>query len=173
MIIHFLYLQDNELETLLVSENINVWAKNQTALEEQALKELHTFSKEFKKSQDDPLEEGELEETEEIQYQNQIPEQSLNIEAYIKHQVELKKRQDFNKSLNVENHNLVIKKCKKVKKKRKTIKPCSNPEDLDDADAITIKEEKIGSDEKVESEDDVGIDDQSGSEYVPTDCESG
>ncbi|CAH1099563.1 unnamed protein product [Psylliodes chrysocephalus] len=164
--------EDNELETLLVSENINVWAKNQTALEEQALKELHTFSKEFKKSQDDPLEEGELEETEEIQYQNQIPEQSLNIEAYIKHQVELKKRQDFNKSLNVENHNLVIKKCKKVKKKRKTIKPCSNPEDLDDADAITIKEEKIGSDEKVESEDDVGIDDQSGSEYVPTDCES-
>lgn len=86
-----------------LSEGIQVWGAKQETLEAQALKELNIFSDEnnqYKgKLQNVELEEGEIIETTISKNPDKLPEPSLNLEAYIKAQEALKKRQIFKKTL--------------------------------------------------------------------------
>lgn len=98
-----LYLQNNVLSELSLTEGIQVWGAKQETLEEQALKELNIFSdknnKHTDKHQNVELEEGEITETTTLKKTSKLPEPSLDLNAYIKAQEALKKRQAFQKTL--------------------------------------------------------------------------
>ncbi|CAH1165805.1 unnamed protein product [Phyllotreta striolata] len=86
--------KNSELESLSLAGNINIWSENQSTLEEQALKELQTFAKELNTAED-----GEITDDNEKVDEKEDKNFSLNVESYIKQQQDLKKRQDFQRSL--------------------------------------------------------------------------
>lgn len=124
----YYFLQNNDLSELKLSGGIQVWGAKQETLEEQALKELNIFSKENKHGRkDNNLEEGEIDEQIVANRNDKLTEPTLDLDAYIKTQEALKKRQEFHKSLactnvNTEIANRIAKKLAKPSAKRKKIK---------------------------------------------------
>ncbi|KAG5895534.1 hypothetical protein JTB14_010678 [Gonioctena quinquepunctata] len=181
--------QHIDLNQLLVSENINVWGTDQEVLEEQALKELQIFAEENQSSIDDQL--GHSEISEQADTSSKPVESTLNIEKYIQQQEELKKRQEFKKSLSYNNESLNVEFGRSRKRKRKTsTHPNKNDSKINKNDYEDVKSEhtvestcnkSTGSRESVislcdshEKEDrnsNSETEDLSGSEYVPSENE--
>ncbi|EFA07002.2 DNA excision repair protein ERCC-6 [Tribolium castaneum] len=141
--------QDEELAELTLAQGINVWGKNQQTLEEQALEEINIFTQQ---NATKDVEEGEI-----IEDQKQEKVSSLDITSYIKRQEELRKIQEYKKTLQVKDKSKIIadkltEKEKRGFKKRK--RSASEKEPMKKKVAI----------EKAEGND-------SGSEYVPSEGE--
>lgn len=141
--------KEDELKSIFLKENINVWSENQSTLEEQALKELEIVAKENSEKQN--IEQKCM----------NIATVSLDINSYIEQQQNLKKRQDFNRSLNEVKSTKIIKKRQKV------------DADIDIHNNLMVVDNEELHQDKFES-DNESIEIKSGSEYVPSDldCDS-
>ncbi|XP_050504350.1 DNA excision repair protein ERCC-6-like [Diabrotica virgifera virgifera] len=154
----------DDLHEILLEANVNVWSKDQSALEEQALKELKVLANEQNEAQTGStvLEDGEIED----EIEKVTP--SLDLAAYIKRQEDLKKRQDFKKSLNRE---------RKVVKKRSIIKQKivdigSRDDNDDEISNVPLSESENGTENpNLKNDVEVYREDNSGSEYIPSDGE--
>lgn len=180
-------LQNSDLDELRLHEGIQVWGTKQETLEEQALKELDIFSEEKsnlkRRVGEEYLEEGEIFENSTSKTNDKLPQPSLDLETYIKSQESLRKRQLFQKSLACTNaskeiadriSNKLKRPSKKQKKsEEKSITKChevSNAPEFKDIDDKVIYNNNIIND----SEDQCGNqEDNSGSEYIPSDIEFG
>lgn len=174
----------DDLDDLRLAEGIQVWGTKQETLEEQALKELDIFSEENKihrEKQHEDLEEGKLvDSTKYESSETKLPQPSLNLEAYLKTQEDLRKRQAFKKTLactdaSKEIANRISQKLNRSSKKRKakttsiTTKKQKLPETLevtDNDNVVTTSESDHLVDNSFENLD-------SGSEYIPSENEIG
>lgn len=102
-------IPEDIVDELKLLEAINVRTELQEVLEKQALNEIDNFYKNI----DDDKEDGEISDTDKNELENQITEKTeaknektkptgaLDISSYIKRQEELKKRQQFKRSLDI------------------------------------------------------------------------
>lgn len=140
-------------------EGITVWGQEQEVLENQALVELENFAKESKSlhqsDKESKLEEGEI--IDESEPQSKC--NTLNVEAYIKRQEELRKIQEYRKSL--------IEKTNAAKSSKPDVKnlPESKSSGHVGKKAAKSKPKRAKRVRRTSSE----TDDISGSEYVPSD----
>ncbi|KAJ8924018.1 hypothetical protein NQ315_006795 [Exocentrus adspersus] len=176
--------QNKDLLELNLSEGVSVWGTNQEVLENQALKELETFAEHSK--QEDDLEEGEIVEIEvetDTGTNRKSVETNLNIEAYIRRQQDLKKRQEYKKSLGVSDYSKEL--AQKLSRKRSGVhsKRTSKKRKLEsntnsrNRDETSVNNEHCDAEEKnelVEEElvsKNIETEEKSGSEYVPSDSD--
>ncbi|XP_056636505.1 DNA excision repair protein ERCC-6-like [Diorhabda sublineata] len=144
--------KEDDLKSIFLKENVNVWSEKQSTLEEQALKELEIVARENTEKQNVDISDK--------QKCINVATVSLDINSYIQRQQNLKKRQDFNRSLNE-----VSCKTTKIAKKRQKVNATI------DTDNYLMADDK--GEDKFET-DKESNETESGSEYVPSDldCES-
>ncbi|XP_044263689.1 DNA excision repair protein ERCC-6-like [Tribolium madens] len=146
--------QEQELTELTLAQGINVWGENQQTLEEQALEEINIFTQQ---NATKDVEEGEI-----VEDKKKENFSSLDITSYIKRQEELRKIQEYKKTLQVKDNkskiiaDKITEKQKRSLKKRKTSSSEKGP---------VKKKVQIDCTEKKEKGND------SGSEYVPSEDE--
>jgi SNF2 family DNA or RNA helicase len=150
---YFDFLKEEELTELSLEQGISVWGKNQETLEQQALVELNIFAQQ---NDTNELEDGEV-----VEDKKPNIYASLDINSYLKRQEELRKIQEYKKTLQVSSKSKVIadkisEKCSKNFKRKKV---CNTKLTVDKKIKLEASTEKNSH--------------SSGSEYVPSENELG
>jgi DNA excision repair protein ERCC-6 len=145
--------EEEELTELSLEQGISVWGKNQETLEQQALVELNIFAQQ---NDTNELEDGEV-----VEDKKPNIYASLDINSYLKRQEELRKIQEYKKTLQVSSKSKVIadkisEKCSKNFKRKKV---CNTKLTVDKKIKLEASTEKNSH--------------SSGSEYVPSENELG
>lgn len=148
-----IFIKEEELNELTLVQGINVWGKNQQTLEQEALDEINIFTQQ---NATIDVEDGEI--VEDKKEENFSP---LDITSYIKRQEQLRKIQEYKKTLQDNNKSKLIadkitEKQKRRLKKRKSVS----------SDKAPNKKIKLDIEEKEEK-----IKNSSGSEYIPSEDE--
>ncbi|XP_063918489.1 DNA excision repair protein ERCC-6-like [Zophobas morio] len=153
--------QDEELSQLALQQGISVWGQNQQTLEEQALQELNILTKQ---NTTEDTEDGEV-----IENKKEATFSSLDINSYIQRQEELRKIQEYKKTLQVNNNKSKViadKISDKYKKKKKR-------KNENHQKVVVEKKVKLDEtlDEKAHSSGSEYVpSEESESEYVPSNC---